>query len=91
MATLKKTDNWRPFQDQLSLNAGQKYCRMENSAILSTFIKLSVVINTLFCLFLSDRFTQVSGYNVFAMEHYNYSAVPVALWPPNFVTIFRSP
>ena len=35
------------FQDQLSLNAGQKYCRMlqgENSAILSTFIKLPFVI-----------------------------------------------
>ena len=35
------------FQDQLSLNAGQKYCRMlqgEHSAILSTFIKLSFVI-----------------------------------------------
>ena len=31
------------FQYQLSLNAGQKYCRMlqvEHSAILSTFIKL---------------------------------------------------
>ena len=30
------------FEDQLSLNAGQKYCRMlqgEHSAILSTFIK----------------------------------------------------
>ena len=30
------------FQGQLSLNAGQKYCRMlqgEHSAILSTFIK----------------------------------------------------
>ena len=35
------------FQDQLSLNAGQKYCRMlqgEHSAILSTFIKLPYVI-----------------------------------------------
>ena len=35
------------FQDPLSLNAGQKYCRMhplEHSAILSTFIKLSFVI-----------------------------------------------
>ena len=35
------------FQDQLSFNAGQKYCRMlqgEHSAILSTFIKLPVVI-----------------------------------------------
>ena len=35
------------FQDQLSLDAGQKYCRMlqgEHSAILSTFIKLPFVI-----------------------------------------------
>ena len=35
------------FQDQLSLNAGQKYCGMlqgEHSAILSTFIKLPFVI-----------------------------------------------
>ena len=35
------------FQDQLWLNAGQKYCRMlqwEHSAILSTFIKLPFVI-----------------------------------------------
>ena len=35
------------FQDRLSLNAGQKYCRMlqgEHSVILSTFIKLQFVI-----------------------------------------------
>ena len=35
------------FQDQLSLTAGQKYCRMvplEHSAILLTFIKLPFVI-----------------------------------------------
>ena len=35
------------FQDRLSLNAGQKYCRMlqgEHSALLSTFIKLLHVI-----------------------------------------------
>ena len=35
------------FQGQLSLNAGQKYCRTlqgEHSAILSTFIKLPSVI-----------------------------------------------
>ena len=40
------------FQDQLSLNAGQKYCRMpqgEHSAILSTFIKLPFV-NKIFVL-----------------------------------------
>ena len=36
------------FQDRLSLNAGQMYCRMlqgEHSAILTTFIKLPFVIN----------------------------------------------
>ena len=48
------------FQDQLSLNAGQKYCRMlqgEHSAILSTFIKLSthLLLRSLFCLFLRGR------------------------------------
>ena len=39
------------FQDPLSLNAGQKYCRMlqgEHSAILSTFIKLPFFILTIF-------------------------------------------
>ena len=43
----KKTKNG--FQDRLSLNAGQKYCRMlqgEHSAILSTFIKLPFAIKT---------------------------------------------
>ena len=37
------------FEDQLSLNAGQKYCRMlqgEHSAILSTFVNLPFVIKT---------------------------------------------
>ena len=38
------------FQYELSLNAGQMYCRMlplEHSAILSTFIKLPFTIKTL--------------------------------------------
>ena len=42
---VKMTKN--DFQDQLLLNAGQKFCRMlqgEHSAILSTFIKLPFVI-----------------------------------------------
>ena len=53
--TYSKTCGKRPlskrpkngFQDQLSLNAGKKYCRMlqgEHSAILLTFIKLPFVI-----------------------------------------------
>ena len=55
------------FQDQLLLNAGQKYCRMlqgEHSAIRLTFIKLPLVLSfgSLFCLFLSGRFTQVLLY-----------------------------
>ena len=44
----KRRPNIR-YQDQLSLNAGQKYCRMlqgEHSAILSTFINLPFAINT---------------------------------------------
>ena len=46
---LKQPLNRRPkigFQDRLSLNAGQKYCRMlqgEHSAILSTFMNLPFV------------------------------------------------
>ena len=48
--TLKLTLSKRlkiSFQDQLLLNAGQKYCRMlplEHYAILLTFIKLPFVI-----------------------------------------------
>ena len=50
------------FQDQLSLNADQKYCRMlqwEHSAVLSTFIEVPFVIRSLYCLFLSGHFRQV--------------------------------
>ena len=47
------------FQDQLSLNGGETYCRMlqgEHSVILLTFIKLPFVINvicTYYYLFVS--------------------------------------
>ena len=47
------------FQDRLSLNAGQKYCKMlqgEQFAKLSTFIKLLFLNKILFCLFLSGQF-----------------------------------
>ena len=53
------------FQDQLWLNAGQKYCRMlqgEHSAILSTFIKLPLVIKVFVLSILSGCFTQVLLY-----------------------------
>ena len=45
------------FQDQVSLNAGHKYCRMlqgEHSAIRSTFIKLPFVIK-IFALSIFER------------------------------------
>ena len=48
------------FQDQLLLNAGQKYCRTpqgEISAILSAFLKLPLVLSIL-----SGRFRQVLLY-----------------------------
>ena len=50
------------FEDQLSLNAGQKYCRMlqrEHSAILSTFIKLPIVL----MIFVLSIFTEVLLYS----------------------------
>ena len=50
------------FQTKSSLNAGQKYYRMlqgEHSVILSTFIKLPLVIKILVLFILSGRFTQV--------------------------------
>ena len=48
------------FQDQLSPNVGQKYCRMlqgEHSAILSTFIKLPFVIKIFVLSILSGCYT----------------------------------
>ena len=62
------------FQDQLLLNADQKYCRMrqgEHSAILLTFIlqyfqpslSYHLSLRPLFCLFLSGRFNM--GFTVF--------------------------
>ena len=54
------------FQDQLSLNAGQKYCRMlplEHSAILSTFIKLPFVIKIFVLSILGWPF--YTGFTVF--------------------------
>ena len=47
LLALRTVANFNHYQDQLLLNAGQKYCRMikeEHSAILSIFIKLPLVI-----------------------------------------------
>ena len=75
------------FQDQLSLNAGQKYCR-EPSAILSTFIKLPFVLKTFVSsVFLSGRFRQVllymdATYPLLANIYYEIS---VTLLPITFL------
>ena len=57
------------FQDKLSLNAGQPYCRMlqgEHSAILSTFIKLPIVIK-IFVLSIFER-PFYTGFSVYAAD-----------------------
>ena len=55
------------FQDQLSLNAGQKYCRVLKKfcRILQYFrpsLSYHLSLRSLHCLFLSSRFTQVLLY-----------------------------
>ena len=64
------------FQDQLSFNAGQKYCRMlqgEHSAILSTFIKLSVAIK-IFVLSIFER-PFYTGFTVFGTPKSTYKSL----------------
>ena len=60
------------FQDRLSLNAGQKYCRMlsEHAAILSTFIKLPFVFKK-FVLSIFD-WPLKTGYTVGLNELINF-------------------
>ena len=61
-SSYSKTCAKNGLQDQLSLNAGQKCCRMlrvEHSAILLTFIKLSFGIKIFVLSIFSDLFTQV--------------------------------
>ena len=65
MASLQSLLCCAVFQDHLSLNACQKYCRMlqgEHSAILSTFIKLPFVIK-IFGLFIFE-WPFYAGYTV---------------------------
>ena len=70
------------FQDRLSLNAGQKNCKMlqgEHSAILLTFIKLSLSIKTLCCIFLSGRFRQVLLYTYQLQCSFPFYSSPILL------------
>ena len=53
------------FQDRLSLNASQKYCRMLQESILQYFrpaLSYHLSLRPLFCLFLSGRSRQVLLY-----------------------------
>ena len=63
-------------QDLLSLNAGQKYCRML-SAILLTYIKLPVSIKT-FVLSIF-KWPLKTGCNVFLFEFDNFMLIPKLL------------
>ena len=92
---LKKKTNIG-FQDRLSLNAGQKYCRMlrgEHFAILSTFIKLPVVFKT-FVLSIFEWLLK-TGFTVYCLV-YMYSAVCYTsrykdiFWGPLDWTLFIS-
>ena len=59
----KNTKYW--FEDQLSLNAGQNYCRMLQESILQYFrpaLSYHLSLRPLFCLFLSGRLRQVLLY-----------------------------
>ena len=50
------------FQDLLSLNADQKYCRMLQESILQCFqssLGYHLSLSSFFCLFLSGRLRQV--------------------------------
>ena len=61
------------FQDQISLNAGQKYCRMfqgEHSAMLLTFIKQQFVI-MIFDLSIFEFYTGLL-YHHFASRYHHY-------------------
>ena len=56
------------FQDQLSLNAGLKYCRMpqyEHSAIRLTFIKLPFVIKNFVLSIFEWPFLKFRGFTVY--------------------------
>ena len=57
------------FQDQLLLNAGQKYCRMlqgEHSALRLTFFKLPFVIKTFVLSICEKPFYKQSGFIVWS-------------------------
>ena len=80
LAKVLVTTNSEPgFQDQLSLNAGQKYCKMlqgEHSAILSTFIKLPFVIKIyVLSIFEWPFYTSFTVTGTRSVSNYYYSPI----------------
>ena len=76
------------FRNRLLLNAGQKYCRMlqgEHSAILSTFIKLTIVIKicvlSIFEWLLKTGFTVIQLKNTNVYAYFSISAPHVSMLP----------
>ena len=73
----RKESNQTNKQDRLTLNAGQKYCRMlqgEHSAILSTFIKLQFVIKIfVLCFFEWPFYTDFTVY--FSISYFQFQPI----------------
>ena len=79
---LEKYMLYSGFQDQLSINAGQKYCRMlqgEHSAILSTFIKPPFVIK-IFVLSIFERRFYTGFTDKVIMSYYVNPFIPYTGW-----------
>ena len=96
-AVQKKTKNWGFKTDyRITQVKSIAECSKEHSAILSTFIKLPLLLllRPLFCLFLSDYFRQVLLYLLtlshFLMSYYySLSDLPKISSPHQIVSIFH--
>ena len=82
------------FQDRLSLNAGQKYCRLLQRSILQSFrpsLSYHLSLRPLFCLFLSGCSRQVLLYFVIDTLKQTYKWTPDILQYKCFIfnTIFK--
>ena len=79
------------FQDQILLNAGQKYCRMLHSAILWPSLSYQMLLRSSFCLFLSGRCTQVLLYivnNCTQMRLFPYKEAWLPLNHLSYIKVF---
>ena len=69
------------FRDQLSLNAGQKYCRMLQESILQNILpsfSYHLSLRHLFCLMLSVRLRQVLLYGIVYLSSVSCNFIPSA-------------